>query len=122
MLLYGSSHISVTQADWDALIQHYHTELSRTLKQLKYPKRIPSLSDIHVAMLNRGFHITLISMYIIGLRNMDATHGDILLKFMDTSDENQKRRLNLFSNQKCIDELKYLLKFFDRKGLLDHFG
>lgn len=72
-------------------------------------------------MLTRGFHSALISLYIIGLRNMKATHDDIFIKFLDTSEESQKYRIEFFANQKCIDELKYLLKFFDRRGYLDYF-
>lgn len=121
MLLYGSSHASITLADWDTLIQQYHTELSATLKQLKYSKRIPTLSDMHVAMQTRGFHSTLICLYIIGLRNMKASHDDIFVKFLNFSEESQKYRIEFYSNDKCSAELKYLLKFFDRKGFLDHF-
>lgn len=121
MLLYGSSHSKVTLHDWDALVQHYHTELSRILKLLTYPRRIPTLTDIHVAMQTSGFHSILLSLYIIGLRNMEKSDDDIFLKFLDDSEISQKYRVDFFSNEKCLGELKYLLKIFDRRGILDHF-
>lgn len=76
---------------------------------------------MHVAMQTRGFHSTLIALYIIGLRNMKSTHEDIFIKFLDFSEESQKYRIEFFSNAKCEDELKYLLQFFDRRGYLDQF-
>lgn len=52
---------------------------------------------------------------------MDANSNDIVSKLMDTedSDANQQYRINFFSNQKCMKELKHLLKFFNLKGFLD---
>lgn len=121
MLLYGSSHTSVTLTDWDALIQQYHEELSRILMLLKYPGTIPTLTDIHLTLQNRGFHSTLLTLYIIGLRNMESSHEDVFLKFLDDSEGSEKYRIDFFSNQKSMDQLKYLLTFFDRRGCLDHF-
>lgn len=121
MLLYGSSNESVSLADWDALIQQYQSELEHILKRLRYPKRIPTLSEIHVEIQIRGFHSTLLALYIIGLRNMEAGHDDIFLKFLDESTEAEQYRIDFFSNHKCMNELKYLLKFFDRRGSLDQF-
>lgn len=123
MLLHGSSHVNVTPAEWDALIQQYHTELNQMLKLLSYSGKVPTLLDVHVAMLTRVSHLVPITLYIVGLRNMEISYGDIVSKILDPDDsnENQRYRMGFFSNQKCVNEMRYLLKFFDRRGLLDHF-
>lgn len=52
---------------------------------------------------------------------MKASHDDIFIKFLDSSEDSQKYRIELFSSKKCVDELKSLLKFYDRRGYFDHF-
>lgn len=120
--MYGSSHSDLRPAAWDKLLRHYHTELNHILIQLKYPRRIPTFSDIDSAMANCGIHSVLLVLYIIGLRNMKAVHEDIFRKFLGNSTENESYRVEFFSNPKCFAELKFMLKFFDDKGLLDQFG
>lgn len=122
MLLYGSSNADVTPADWDKLIHHYHSELCDRLKQLNYSKTIPSAKEIQDNIPVVGFHSTLLCLFIIGLRNMDAKDGDdIVAKFVNKDETNkyQADRIEFFSNQKCTNELKRLLKFFESKGQLD---
>lgn len=121
MLLYGSSNVEVTPDDWDTLLEYYHSELSSTLTQLKYPKQIPTLAEIHAMIQTVSLHGILVTLFIIGLRNMETTHENIFLKFVETSEESQQARIELFSNGNCIKQLKSLLKFLDRHERLNCF-
>lgn len=121
-LLYGSADAKVTECEMDRLIQFYHSELSRNLRLLNYDRAIPSLTDIHVSLLRTGFHFVLISMYIIGLRHIRKPNDNIFGTFLETNDENESVRVDFFSDEKCVDELRHRLLFFDRKGFLDHFN
>lgn len=47
----------------DYLIQYYHEVLSRTLTKLQYQQHIPTLHELHVQLVDRGF----LGRYFIGL-------------------------------------------------------
>lgn len=89
--------------------------------KLKYDKKIPSLTDIHVSMGKIGFHIVLITLYIVALRNIKGTHDDLFQKFLENNDENRQYRTDFFS-QGDSETLKFLIKFFNFRGYLDNFN
>lgn len=39
---------------FDDLIVHYHTELTAALKELKYEKHIPTLSELQIDLIEKG--------------------------------------------------------------------
>lgn len=67
-LLYTSCAIEVGERDRDLLIQYYHSCLSDMLQKLEYPKKHPTLTDIHVGYLRKGIIGVIFSTYLIPLR------------------------------------------------------
>lgn len=95
-------------------------ELKRILKEIGY-ENIPTLTDIHVSMTKVGFHIVLVTLYIVGLRNIKGTHDDIFQRFLEADNENEQYRVDFFSHGKCEQYLKFLVKYLNHRGYLDHF-
>ena len=40
---------------FDEFIEHYHSQLTDALKQLKYDQHIPTLAELHIDFLDKGF-------------------------------------------------------------------
>lgn len=49
----SSAELSIKTKEFDHFIKFYHTELVKNLKLLKYPKAIPRVIDLHMAVLKR---------------------------------------------------------------------
>ncbi|XP_058448690.1 uncharacterized protein LOC131428663 [Malaya genurostris] len=118
-LLFTSSSDDVTTDQFDLLLQHYHSELVDCLTKLGYSKKMPTLIDIQVEMLRKGFAGIMFVTFLIPLRlNEDTANAD-LGNLLGSSEEAIQFRRNMFSHPKYKGRMEYLLKYFDRKGYLD---
>uniref|UniRef100_A0A1L8DZA2 Putative ecdysteroid kinase n=1 Tax=Nyssomyia neivai TaxID=330878 RepID=A0A1L8DZA2_9DIPT len=101
------------------LIQYYHTHLCTLLKKLDYKKKVPTLREMHVMLLEKGFMAFLAGVVMQPIMLVeDSTNAD-----MDTliseSDAAKQFKRNLYRNPKTKTAVKYLLPFLDQRGLLD---
>lgn len=118
-LLYGSAHSLIKEKEREHLIQYYHGELLKHLKLLNFPGKIPSLIDIQLATFRVDLHNAFICLFIIGLRYVNKYHDG---GFLDVSNDEKAKKNghdHLYSHPECIEQLKYLLDIFDRRGYFD---
>ncbi|XP_013097236.2 uncharacterized protein LOC106080405 [Stomoxys calcitrans] len=105
----------------EELTQFYHHWFTTTLRKLKYSDNIiPSLKAFNIQMEQKRFfalHSALIIQAV--MLNQDATDADFnALMGLDERSRNFKNRL--YNNNPVIQEnLKFLLPYFDHKGLLE---
>lgn len=111
-LLYGSANSSIKQRDREHLIKYYHSELTKFLKQLNFPGNFPTLFDIQLAAFRVDLYNALIVLFIVGLRYVNQSFDG---GFLEATNESGK----LYSHPECIEQLKYLLDLFDRRGYFD---
>ncbi|KAJ6647542.1 Scavenger receptor class B member 1 [Pseudolycoriella hygida] len=120
LLLYGSSHsASITQADRETLIKFYHIELNRLLRKLRYPAQIPTLLDIQALVFRFDFYNALIVLFVIGLRYMGESFDGGFVELTKNAQNGEGESATMYSHPKCIEDLKYLLNMFDRRGYFD---
>lgn len=121
--MYGSSKSSsISQADCERLVQFYHSELVKLLEKLEYPKKLPSLIDIQTVVFRFDIYNALIVLFIIGLRylgeSFDGNGG--FMELTENTQNNDEKSVKMYSHPKCIEDLKYLLDLFDRRGYFDY--
>ena len=118
-LLFISCDSSVKEREWDILIQDYHTELVSSLKKLHYPRKIPTLTDIHIEILRKGIIGVMYSTFLIPLRLLEDTSQADYNGLLGNTDEARAFRKSLFGHPKYQERMEYLLDYYDRKGFLD---
>lgn len=121
LLLYGSSQSkSITQADRERLIQFYHSELIKLLDKLQYPHKLPTLIDIQTVVFRFDLYNTLIVLFVIGLRYMGESFDGGFMELTENTQTIGEKSVGMYSHPKCIEDLKYLLDLFDRRGYFDY--
>ncbi|XP_067646821.1 uncharacterized protein [Eurosta solidaginis] len=103
----------------DELVKYYHDNLAETLLKLKYDGRIPTLHDICVQMEAGRFYAmssTVVNQSVMLNEDTDDAEFESLVG----SDERSCNfRRSCYTNKRVQDNIKTLLPYFDRKGLLD---
>lgn len=118
-LLYGSSHSSIKEKDHEHLIKYYHGELVKHLKVLNFPGKMPSLLNVHLNTFRVDLYNALICLFIIGLRYVNKFYDGGFLDVSNSERSQQNGNDKLYSHPECIEQLKYLLDIFDRRGYFD---
>lgn len=118
--LYGSLSESARISFMKKLIRIYHETLTETLKKLNYSKTIPTLHDIHLEMLKKGFQCVIASLAEVPLLLFQDDQGDLSMdKVLEDSDEAKKFRYKIFNNPTYKSHIQTLLIEFDDLGYLD---
>lgn len=81
------------------------------LKILDFPGTIPTLVDIQLAAFRVDYYNALIILFILGLRYVNTSFDG---GYMDAAKE------KMYSHPECIEQLKYTLDLFNRRGYLDY--
>lgn len=118
-LLYASASSSTTQCDRERLIQYYHGELVKYLKILNFAGPTPTLLDIQCAAFRVDYYNALIVLFVLGLRFVKKSYdGGFMDVFSDDGESDAPG--SFYSHPECIEQLKYLLNLFDRRGYFDY--
>jgi hypothetical protein len=117
--IYGSLNEDTRTAFSKKLIRTYHQNLKETLVKLNYGKKIPTLHDIHVALLKCGLNGVLAAIAevpVLLVEQSDDLDMDLML---GTSKKSEKFRYKMFNNPKYRNFIQKLLIEFDDLGYLD---
>lgn len=117
--LYGSLNESARISFMKKLVRIYHETLSSTLIKLKYSKKVPTLHDIHLAMMKKGFQCVIASIAEVPLLMYDDQENLHMDKLLENSDDAQKFRFDLFNNPRYKPFIQTLLLEFDDLGYLE---
>lgn len=118
-LLYGSANASIKQRDLEHLIKYYHSELTKYLKLLNFPGKLPKLFDIQLAVFRIDVYNALIVLFILGLRYVHKSFDGGFLEVANNNELDEQGSDQFYSHPDCIKQLKYLLDLFDRRGYFD---
>lgn len=120
-ILYTSSKEWFREMHWDALVQHYHSELLEMLQQLDYPKHLPTLTDIQADLLRRGISTTAIGLYEFAARGY-VDDGELsVTDLMGDLSVAVNGRMKMVEKAKNSDGFKFMLNYFDRRGYFDFY-
>uniref|UniRef100_A0A1B0C986 CHK kinase-like domain-containing protein n=2 Tax=Lutzomyia longipalpis TaxID=7200 RepID=A0A1B0C986_LUTLO len=105
------------QGNIPELIQYYHTHLTTLLKKMNSKKKIPTLREMHVMVLEKEFMAFLAGVMMQPIMLVeDSTNADMDTMISDSEASMQFKR-NLYRNPKTKTALKFLLPYLDQRGI-----
>lgn len=117
--LFSSPKQEIRLKEFDYFIKYYHDNLIENLVLLEYPKSLPSLSSLHVAILrNHQWAITTIysTLAVVLLEPTDKANME---NFLKEDDEATSFKNEIYSNPKYIACLNEILPWLDNRGMLE---
>lgn len=118
--IFTSSHEDLTEVHWEELIQFYHDELISILEKLCYKGQKPRLVDFHVEMLTRGIYGVMFGLLVLAMRNLPDHEFMDMTKVLGDKEEDREYRRDFMLNPMCRKGLVFILRYIDRKGILDN--
>lgn len=119
-LLFTSSHSSLRELEWDKLIQYYHEELCNMLRELSYPKKLPTLREIRRQVDTSSLYTAFIGILEQNHRafEINSTELNVIALFFApvTVEGAFEKRKKALSMPKAAAMTKYLIEYYDRKG------
>lgn len=108
----------VKETEFDNLISIYHDELVSSLTNLKYTGKIPSLRQLHIDLLKRGFlpTVLVISLAVIALESKDDS---IMKNLLGQDEEGINFKKSMYQSKNYYKQLEALYLFLESRGLLD---
>ncbi|XP_017477775.1 PREDICTED: uncharacterized protein LOC108367629, partial [Rhagoletis zephyria] len=94
-LLLSSTQYEIKLKHFDYFIKYYHDQLIECLKLLRYPKKLPALKDIHIAL------------YKYGVWGLAAASGHMAIVLLDPTESANIE--NLLGNTPDAVEFKKLM-------------
>lgn len=118
-LFFSSTCNDIKDREIDLLIQYYHENLVAVLKKVGYKGHIPSLLEIQYEFLKRAYYGIVFTCVLLPLRFLERTENADLNSLLDDTEEANEFRRQMFDSPKLEERLRFLLDFYDRKGLLN---
>uniref|UniRef100_A0A182JZL1 CHK domain-containing protein n=1 Tax=Anopheles christyi TaxID=43041 RepID=A0A182JZL1_9DIPT len=97
----------------------YHTTLRWTLEELDYGGTIPTLPDIHVEIIRKGFHRVNAVFQQLPVAMMERSEDADMDLILGEGERSEACRRELFDNPRYVSILPALLQEFDLDGYLD---
>lgn len=118
-ILYTSSDETFRHSHWDELIQYYHSELIKSLKKFNYCGTLPTLTDLHAQIIQRGISTIANGLYEFSSRGKTADVNVTDLMGDSLDDDAIRKRLKMIEDAKNCEGFKFMLNYFDRRGYFD---
>ncbi|XP_061393308.1 uncharacterized protein LOC133328779 [Musca vetustissima] len=103
----------------DYLIKYYHEVLSTTLRKLKYKQHIPTLHELQIQLLQRGFLAVATLLANLPLLTNDQTEDADFECILLDNEKSRRFRKVLYENKRVQSVVMVMLPHFDRLGYLD---
>lgn len=118
-LLIESPQLALKVSQFDSFVEFYQNHLVINLKKLGYKKKIPTLFDLEVNILQRAsISMNLMTLHM-GAILLDPSTESNIENVMSESDEGVNFKKALFTNARYIAHMMELLPFLENKGVLD---
>lgn len=116
--IFSSSHEDLRERDWDHLLQYYHQHVVDTLEKLKYPKTLPTLTEIQAQFILKGISNVAIALIATGARKYEAHRIKDFTEIAGT-DSGAEMRYRMMSNPNAWKQYEFIFDYFNRKGYFD---
>ncbi|CAD7091898.1 unnamed protein product [Hermetia illucens] len=94
-------------------------ELVKNLTLLKYPKEPPTLMDLNITLLKRGFYGIIVCTTVMPVVLLEPTENANIEHFFGDSEEAQEFKIKMFTNPKLIKSCEIIFRFLGNKGAFD---
>ncbi|XP_075145778.1 uncharacterized protein LOC142220487 isoform X1 [Haematobia irritans] len=116
--LLSSIHIEIKIKYFDYFIAFYHRDLDENLKLLSYKGNIPTLKDLHVALLNHDYcgYSAVINPLPVALTQ---PQDDVNMDNMMSADDSHDVRKDMFRSESYVDHMRIILPWMVYRGIFD---
>lgn len=118
-LLISSTSYDLKLSRFDFFIKFYHDNLVAHLKMLKYPKKIPTLKDIHIMLYNYGVWAYYTATGVMGAVLVDPSEEANLKNFFSDDEEAKNFKLLMYSNPRYEKHIEAILPWLYNRGALE---
>ncbi|XP_017487120.1 PREDICTED: uncharacterized protein LOC108375500 isoform X1 [Rhagoletis zephyria] len=117
--LTSSTSYDVKVKQFDYFIKFYHDNLVKNLKLLKYPKKLPTLKEIHIAMIKNGMWGLAAALGVMAAALLESNSDANMDGFFGDSDAAVRFRNAMFTNPRYRKHLEILLPFMSNRGAFE---
>lgn len=118
-LIFTSAATDTKLQSFEHFVKFYHEHLVEALTLLKYAKKIPTLKELYLDILDRAFLAVWHAFAVLPMcliENVQESSSDNLLG-QDETGKNYKKKL--YDNDRYRTHMTDLLTYFDKRGLVD---
>ncbi|KAM7360757.1 uncharacterized protein ACRADG_007524 [Cochliomyia hominivorax] len=116
----SSARLDIKVEKFDYMIKYYHDNLIEHLQLLKYSKPLPKLRDIQTALIKYGIWGFFTIITVMAAVLCDPTNTANLDNFVGASEDGDKFKELLYSNERYIKYLKVVLPWLNYRGALQY--
>ncbi|XP_037922335.1 uncharacterized protein LOC119658736 isoform X2 [Hermetia illucens] len=117
--IFSSTEYSIKVKEFDYMIKHYHTELVKNLKLLKYPKEPLTLIDLHIAIVKKGFMGVAASCGVMPIALLDPNEDASMENLMTNDESGNKFQQAMYLNPRFIKSCELIFPFLENRGAFD---
>lgn len=114
--LLSSTRYELKLSKFDYFIKYYHDHLCENLKLLNYPKKMPTLRDLHIMLYKYGIWGFSTAMGVMGVVLMDPTESANLENFLSESDEGDSFKRQMYTNARYRKHIEAILPWLQNRG------
>uniref|UniRef100_A0A0A1XJK5 Hemoglobin subunit alpha-2 n=1 Tax=Zeugodacus cucurbitae TaxID=28588 RepID=A0A0A1XJK5_ZEUCU len=115
-VLLSSTSLDVKLKYFDYFVKYYHDNLIECLKLLKYPKKLPTLKEIHIALLKYGTLAVSTAAGHMSIVLLEPTEGAELSNLMGTSEESIAFRKHMYTNARYRKHIEVVYPWLYHRG------
>ncbi|XP_018804371.1 PREDICTED: uncharacterized protein LOC108978500 [Bactrocera latifrons] len=115
-LLLTSTSLDVKLKYFDYFIKYYHDNLIEYLTLLKYPKKLPTLKEIHIAMLKYGIFAVNLVVSHLSLVLLESKGGANITNLMGMTEEGMALKKVMYTNSRYRKHIEVLLPWLYNRG------
>ncbi|XP_014093940.2 uncharacterized protein [Bactrocera oleae] len=117
--LLSSTAYDLKVKEFNYLIKFYHENLTKNLTILKYPKKLPSLKEIHCAIIKYGIWGLSTSFGVMAAALLESNHDANIDSFINDSDAGERFRNLMFSNPRYRKHLEIVMPWMSNRGVFE---
>lgn len=118
-LLVESPQLELKVSQFDEFVEFYQNHLVVNLKKLGYKKKMPTLYDLEVNILQRAAISMILMTGHMPLILLDPSKDNNMENVMSDGENGTNLKTAMFTNPRFVAHMMELLPFLDKKGVLD---
>ncbi|XP_054725339.1 uncharacterized protein LOC129235496 [Anastrepha obliqua] len=117
--LTSSTRLDLKVNRFDYFIKFYHDNLVKNLKLLKYPKKLPTLKEIHIAMIKYGLWGFSAALGVMAAALLESNSDANMDSFLGDTDAGVRFRNALYTNPSYRKHMEILVPFMNNRGVFE---
>ncbi|XP_013107720.2 uncharacterized protein LOC106087277 [Stomoxys calcitrans] len=118
-LIMTSCKYEIKLAKFEEMIAFYHKHLDKYLRILKYPKKIPTLKDLHCMLLKQGVWAFSTAMNVMAIVLCDRTEDANMDNFISETESGLAFKKLMYTNARYRKHMEAILPWLLNRGLLE---